>query len=223
MDQDTTSGRTAHADILKRFSEHEADVLIGTQMIAKGHDFPNVTAVGILAADQLLGMSDFRASERAFQLIVQAAGRAGRSSDAGQVIIQAYNTDDYALQAAASQDYEAFYRQEIAFRRMMKYPPFGSIGLIVLAGQNDKEVRERIDKLYQAMCKWQSDHPDHAAIEITEPSRAPLSKIRGRYRWRMLLYGQHQSVIARFMALTVGRADLSPLTVTIDVEPWQML
>ncbi len=223
MDQDTTSGRTAHADILKRFSEHEADVLIGTQMIAKGHDFPNVTAVGILAADQLLGMSDFRASERAFQLIVQAAGRAGRSSDAGQVIIQAYNTDDYALQAAASQDYEAFYRQEIAFRRMMKYPPFGSIGLIVLAGQNDKEVRERIDKLYQAMCKWQSDHPDHAAIEITEPSRAPLSKIRGRYRWRMLLYGQHQSVIARFMAFTVGRVDLSPLTVTIDVEPWQML
>lgn len=223
MDQDTTSGRTAHADILRRFADHEADVLIGTQMIAKGHDFPRVTAVGILAADQLLGMSDFRASERAFQLIVQAAGRAGRSSDAGQVIIQAYNTDDYALQAAASQEYETFYRQEIAFRKMMKYPPFGSIGLIVLAGPNDAEVRQKIDRLYQAMCKWQSDHPEHATVEVSEPARAPLSRIRGRYRWRMLLYGQHQAVIARFMGLTVGRADLSPLTVTIDVEPWQML
>ncbi|MDD2375731.1 MAG: primosomal protein N' [Eubacteriales bacterium] len=223
MDQDTTAGRSAHAQILKKFADHEADVLIGTQMIAKGHDFPNVTVVGILAADQLLGMSDFRASERAFQLIVQAAGRAGRASEAGQVIIQAYNTDDYAIQAAAAQDYEAFYKQEIAFRKMMKYPPFGSIGLIVLAGANDNEVRDRIDRLYRAMLKWQNDNPDFLRISLTEPGRAPLSRIRGRYRWRILLYGEHQAAIAEFMAHTVGAEDMAPLTVTIDVDPWQML
>jgi primosomal protein N' (replication factor Y) len=168
-------------------------------------------------------MSDFRASERAFQLIVQAAGRAGRASEAGQVIIQAYNTDDYAIQAAAAQDYEAFYKQEIAFRKMMKYPPFGSIGLIVLAGANDNEVRDRIDRLYRAMLKWQNDNPDFLRISLTEPGRAPISRIRGRYRWRILLYGEHQAAIAEFMAHTVGAEDMAPLTVTIDVDPWQML
>ena len=132
MDQDTTIGRNAHARILASFEQGEAQALIGTQMIAKGHDFANVTVVGVLAADLMLGMSDFRSSERAFQVITQAAGRAGRGQEPGTVVIQAYNVDDYAIRFAAAQDYPGFFRQEIAYRRLMQYPPFGSICVMTI-------------------------------------------------------------------------------------------
>jgi primosomal protein N' (replication factor Y) len=145
MDQDTTIGRNAHAQILARFEQGEAHVLIGTQMIAKGHDFANVTVVGVLAADLMLGMSDFRSSERAFQLITQAAGRAGRGREPGTVVIQAYNIDDYAIRFAAAQDYPGFFRQEIAYRRLMQYPPFGSICVITVTSLQEQEAKESCD------------------------------------------------------------------------------
>jgi primosomal protein N' (replication factor Y) len=223
MDQDTTSGRSSHAVILDKFAAHEADVLIGTQMIAKGHDFPNVTLVGILAADQLLGMSDFRASERAFQLIMQSAGRAGRGSQAGRVILQAYNTDDYAIQSAADHNYTAFYNQEIAFRKMLSYPPFGSIGLIVLSGQDDKKVRQRIEKLYDVMTSWQENHQNLPHFNITEPGRAPMQKIRGRYRWRIVIQAESPAAVSGFLTAVTERFNFEGLSVTLDVDPWQML
>ncbi len=123
MDYDTTRTRESYEKILTAFGKGEADVLVGTQMIVKGHDFPNVTLVGVLAADISLYASDYRAAERTFQLLTQAAGRAGRGEQAGEAVIQTYMPEHYSIQAAVKQDYEAFYRQEIAYRNLMGYPP----------------------------------------------------------------------------------------------------
>lgn len=125
MDADTTKGKDGHAEILRAFGKHEADILIGTQMIVKGHDFPGVTLVGILAADLSLHVSDYRAAERTFQLLTQAAGRAGRGLDPGEVVIQTYDPEHYAITCAARQDYTGFYTQEMAYRRMAGYPACG--------------------------------------------------------------------------------------------------
>ena len=125
MDMDTTSKKDGHEQILDAFRRKEADILVGTQMIVKGHDFPGVTLVGILAADMSLYNCDFRSSERTFQLLTQAAGRAGRGMEPGNVIIQTYDPENYSIQTAANQDYESFYNQEIRFRRRMQYPPIG--------------------------------------------------------------------------------------------------
>ena len=244
MDQDTTTGRQSHAQLLDQFARHEADVLIGTQMIAKGHDYPNVTVVGILSADLMLGMSDFRASERAFALITQAAGRAGRGEHAGEVYIQAYNTDDYAITAAAAQDYERFYQQEITFRKTMRYPPFGAIALVLVSGQNEKAVREKIAQIHALLAarlgerqQTQSGnmHPGGTrsgstpsgeaahAIELLEPGRAPLYQLRGRYRYRMIVKGKDNASLAHFLHSALDRIDLAPLSLTIDIDPYSLL
>lgn len=239
MDQDTTSGRQSHAQILDQFARHEADALIGTQMIAKGHDYPNVTVVGILSADLMLGLSDFRASERAFALITQAAGRAGRGVAAGEVVIQAYNTDDYAIVAAAAQDYEQFYAQEIVFRRAMQYPPFGALGLVLVSGQQEHQVREKIilvhGLLKAQLSLWKQNarpqpaaHPvDHPAashgIEVHDPARAPLFQLRGRYRYRLLVKGSDPASLMQFLRSALNAVDLSPVALTIDIDPYSLL
>lgn len=227
MDQDTTTGRYSHAQILDQFSAHKADVLIGTQMIAKGHDFPNVTVVGILSADLMLGLSDFRASERAFGLITQAAGRAGRGEAAGEVVIQAYNTDDYAIVAAAAQDYEQFYRQEIAFRKALKYPPFGAIGLVLISGQNEKLVREKISQVYlllkSKMPEILTTDGQPLDLEIHEPGRAPLFLLRGRYRYRLIIKGPDASRLMIFLNRALSRFETGQTALNIDIDPYSML
>lgn len=227
MDQDTTTGRQSHAQILDQFARHQADVLIGTQMIAKGHDFPNVTVVGILSADLMLGLSDFRASERAFGLITQAAGRAGRGEAAGEVVIQAYNTDDYAITAAAAQDYERFYEQEIAFRKALRYPPFGAIGLLLLSGQNEKVVREKIHQVHAVLAhrlaEGQTSTGQHLPIELLEPGRAPLFLLRARYRYRLILKGPDASRLMAFLSSALQRFDYGQTAATIDIDPYSLL
>lgn len=227
MDQDTTTGRHSHAQLLDQFAKHKADVLIGTQMIAKGHDFPNVTVVGILSADLMLGMSDFRASERAFGLITQAAGRAGRGEAAGEVIIQAYNTDDYAIVAAAAQDYERFYQQEIAFRRAMHYPPFGAIGLLMLSGQQEKTVRDKIMQVHAMLTSRLSSQPGPQApgqaIELLEPARAPLFLLRGRYRYRLIIKGPDNASLMSFLNNSLAHVDFGPVSAAVDVDPYSLL
>lgn len=223
MDQDTTTGRRSHAELLARFAAREAEALIGTQMIAKGHDFPNVTVVGILAADLMLGMSDFRASERAFQLITQAAGRAGRGDAAGEVVIQAYNIDDFAIRAAAAQDYPSFYHQEIAYRRAMRYPPFGTIGLVLLSGLQESAVREKITQLAQLLTARRGDNPAWQDIELMEPGRAPLFMLRGRYRWRLILKSPDGARLAAFLGTALAHFDFGKIAATIDIDPYSLL
>jgi primosomal protein N' (replication factor Y) (superfamily II helicase) len=185
MDSDTTGFKNSHEQILTKFRNENIDILIGTQMVAKGHDFPNVTLVGILAADSLLNIGDYRASERAFQLITQAAGRAGRDKLPGRVVIQTYNTDDFSIQAACSHDYKSFYRQEIKVRKNLGYPPYTNISTVVLSGLNDKAVQngtylviKHINKLFRG---WEKK------VEMLGPVRAPIQKIKNRYRWRVVI------------------------------------
>lgn len=223
MDQDTTIGRTSHARLLDQFARGEADVLIGTQMIAKGHDFPNVTVSGILSADLMLGVSDFRAAERAFQLITQAAGRAGRGEAPGQVIIQAYNVDDYAIRYAAAQDYPGFYLQEIAFRRAMRYPPFGSICSITMSAVQEPLARDKAMLLAAALRKRLADDQSVEDIEIIDPARAPLFRIKDRYRWRLVLKGPDAATLAGFLIPVTDRFDFGKAAVAVDIDPYQML
>ena len=147
MDMDTTRGKDGHEKIISEFAAHNADVLVGTQMIVKGHDFPDVTLVGVLAADMSLYTSDFRAGERTFQLLVQAAGRAGRKNLHGDVIIQTYTPDNYSIVAAQKQDYEMFYDDEISFRKLMGYPPVMHMLEVKISSKNEGNLEKSCDDM----------------------------------------------------------------------------
>jgi primosomal protein N' (replication factor Y) len=177
MDADTTASKDAHYKIIEAFKNGLADVLIGTQMIVKGHDFDRVTLVGILAADLSLFVPDYRSAERTFQLLTQAEGRAGRRSSEGECVIQTYNPDHYAVKCAIGQDYEAFYASECLFRREMNYPPFGSfIGMRIYGPDQEKtlEVIERIVKDLRA---------EFRDLEILGPAEEGPFKVRDQYRY----------------------------------------
>ncbi len=195
MDLDTTTSKNSHQKILEQFGKGKADILIGTQMIAKGHDFPNVTLVGILAADLSLHMASYRASEISFQLITQAAGRAGRDELSGEVFIQTYSPEHYSILLAARQDYEAFYEQEIQIRKMMNYPPYCNIFTVVFSGKNEKEVIESARYLTDIMLYYNRKKQ----FEILGPTPAILSKFRQEYRWRLLIKCTEEELLRQFV------------------------
>ena len=184
MDMDTTSRKHGHQKLLNAFRNKEADILLGTQMVAKGHDFPDVTLVGILSADASLFNNDYRASERTFQLITQASGRAGRGEKPGRVILQAYNIDDYAIQTAMIQDYEAFYQKEIIMRKIMNSPPFCHIGVIIVSGEDENNAKDSLVALKNWIIK-QSGKEN--TLECSDVLQAPVFIIRNRYRWRLII------------------------------------
>lgn len=176
MDYDTTRSKDSYEQILSAFANEEADILIGTQMIVKGHDFPGVTLVGILAADLSLGVSDYRAAERTFQLLTQAAGRAGRGRLPGEVIIQTYQPDHFAIQTAKNQDYEAFYAQEIAYRKLMCYPPVWNLLLLAITSPKEEEAISASI----AVAGWFQEH--RQKLRVIGPSDAILAKKNDIYR-----------------------------------------
>lgn len=147
MDMDTTKNKDGHERILSAFADGEADILVGTQMIVKGHDFPAVTLVGVLAADMSLYSSDYRSGERTFQLLVQAAGRAGRGSAPGEVVIQTYDPEHYSIKTAAKQDYQAFYREELEFRDRMGYPPVENMLAVLMMGEDENHLNTAAEYL----------------------------------------------------------------------------
>lgn len=184
MDLDTTREKDGHEKILAAFANEEADILIGTQMIVKGHDFPNVTLVGVLAADISLYAADYRSSERTFQLLTQAAGRAGRGQKTGEAVIQTYVPDHYSIRAAARQDYEEFYRQEILYRKMMGYPPAAFMLGIYLSGPEETFLEKQADRLGKVI------HRLHAeGLTVIGPAVAALSRKKDMYR--MVIYLKH--------------------------------
>ncbi len=185
MDMDTTTGKNSHEEILTAFREKNIDVLVGTQMIAKGHDFPNVTLVGVLAADSLLNTGEYNSSERTFQLITQVAGRCGRGDMPGRVIVQAYNTEDFSIQAAKNHDYHAFYRQEISLRKALVYPPFTNIGLVKLRGTNDRTVSDASREIAVRLRDFFGENS--AQAELYGPARSPFIRLRGNYIWRIII------------------------------------
>jgi primosomal protein N' (replication factor Y) len=176
MDADTTAGKNGHEEILSAFAAHEADVLIGTQMIVKGHDFANVTLVGIVAADISLNESDFHSGERTFQLLTQAVGRAGRGREPGVAVIQTYQPENYAVVTSANQDYESFYQQEIAYRRLLSYPPCSHILGIQVSCDKQNDAVAQADILAQVIRRTAPE------IDIMGPEDAYIGKLKDVYR-----------------------------------------
>lgn len=186
MDQDTTKGKDGHAKILSAFADREADILIGTQMIVKGHDFSGVTLVGALAADLSLHVNDYRAAERTFQLLTQAAGRAGRGEEEGRVVIQTYAPEHYSIVEAAKQDYRAFYEQEIVYRRMMGYPPAAGMLLIRASSEDEAYLQMAMDYLKKYLERLQ----EKWGARLLGPADDGIAKISDRYR--KILYIRHE-------------------------------
>ena len=187
MDVDTTSTKDAHAKLLAQFSAGEANVLIGTQMIAKGLDFPRVTLVGVVAADLSLNLPDYRSVERTFQLITQVAGRAGRAEDPGRVIVQTYEPDHYGIQLAAAQDYRAFYHRESAYRRSALYPPFTVIARIVYSADDATQAQAAAEKAEVRLNRWIDAHGARRDIVQMRALEAPIRLLRGKARWQVFL------------------------------------
>jgi primosomal protein N' (replication factor Y) len=184
MDFDTTRTKDSYEQILQAFGNHEADILIGTQMIVKGHDFANVTLVGILAADMSLHVSDYHAAERTFQLLTQAAGRAGRGRWPGQVIIQSYDPDHFAIRTAGAQDYASFYEQEIMYREMLHYPPVWNMLVLLCTAPEEQELSAAVEELARrvtALCQ-SPDTASGAPVQMIGPADASISKMNDIYR-----------------------------------------
>ena len=211
MDADTTAKKGGHEAILSAFADHQADILIGTQMIVKGHDFPKVTLVGVLAADLSLHSSSYEASERTFQLLTQAAGRAGRGNLPGQVVIQTYSPDHYSVETAADQDYKSFYEEEIPYRQMLHYPPVYAMMTILFASK-DEQAAERAARAAEALVdryidRWRQKGLAKKEPEMIGPCDAPVSKISDIYR--KMLYIKH---VDRQVLVTIknGLESLAP-------------
>jgi primosomal protein N' (replication factor Y) len=181
LDRDTVTGKRQYEIILHGFREGDYDVLVGTQMIAKGHDIPNVTLVGVISGDTGLGMPDFRAAERTFQLLTQVAGRAGRGAAPGTVLIQTINPDHYAIRLAAAQDYPAFYEKELAFRRAMHYPPFSAMGNVLVRSEHKEMALRMSTELARLMT------PPPEKLRVLGPAEAPVPRLHNEYRYQFLI------------------------------------
>ncbi len=220
MDRDTVSGRRQYETILAAFRDQAFDILVGTQMIAKGHDIPNVTLVGVVSADVGLGMPDFRAAERSFQLLTQVAGRAGRGERPGTVLIQTINPDHYAIRFAAAQDYEGFYEKELQFRRMMRYPPFSALANLLVRSSRQEEAL----KLSGALGRFLTPPPEH--LKILGPAEAPVPKLKKEYRYQLLIKAASRRALAQTLERVRRFAQEQnwPATaLVIDVDPVSLL
>ena len=221
MDVDTTRKKGSHQALLEQFGKGEADILLGTQMIAKGLDFPNVTLVGVLNADTALNLPDFRSSERTFQLLTQVAGRAGRAEKAGQVLIQSYNPNHYAIRFAKEQDYGGFYAYEMGIRRQLGYPPYYFTIGITLSHKKEEEVRRRAYEVMEILRSGLSD-----ASIILGPTPKPIARTHNLYHYQILikyrLEDELASTLNQVLALTQEREN-SELRLSIDHEPQQFL
>jgi len=228
MDRDTTTRKGSILSLLKGLKSRTIDILVGTQMVAKGHDFPNITLVGIICADLSLSFPDFRAGERTFQLLAQVAGRAGRGAVPGRVILQTFNPEHFSILAAKQQDVNAFYSQEINFRKALNYPPISRLIQLKISGKDKNKTEAHARSLGDLCHGLKSNNPSsYEGLEIMGPIEASLSRIAQHYRWQLLL----KSLNARALHDFIGRllADNAPsfnsrnVKVVIDVDPYFMM
>ena len=239
FDADSTARKNAHQQILETFEQQKIDILIGTQMVSKGLDFPNVTLVGVIAADTSLNLPDFRASEQTFSLLTQVAGRSGRAELEGKVVIQTYMPEHYCISAAQQHDYLGFYAQEVEARGVLRYPPFSHVATLLLRGKDEKQVIEAAHAVHDQLQIWQADQSSTAQrdekaddvgempVEILGPAPAPLSKIEGKFRWHFLL---RSNSVKRISQLLKRLTDEPPVAIksnaiefVIDIDPTNIL
>ena len=201
MDADTTARKDGHEAILSAFAAHEADILIGTQMIVKGHDFPEVTLVGIMAADLSLNTPDYRCAERSFQLLTQAAGRAGRGSRQGTVVIQTYQPDHYAIGTAAAQDYASFYEKEFSYRKLMNYPPACRMQAVLFASASEETLEQCSEKVLEEL-KLRFGIETSSDLQFIGPVRAPIYKVNDIYRKILYIKSEKCDILDKIRDLT---------------------
>ncbi len=228
MDRDTTTRKNSHQRILNSFKDGEINILVGTQMIAKGHDLPMVTLVGVISADTSLGFPDFRASERTFQLLTQVAGRAGRGDSPGKVIVQTFNPEHYSIKRARLHDFVNFYREEMDFRRELNYPPFSRLMNFKVTGSNRKRTEKHAEELGRITRRLlEKDRGYKKHIEVLGPATAPLERLRGKYRWQMLVKGRRPNILHLFtrqvLQGTASRIKGNRVRLSVDVDPINMM
>jgi len=217
FDADRTQRRGAHTRILSSFGRGEIDVLVGTQMLAKGHDFAAVTLVGVVGADASLGVPDFRAAERTFQLLTQVAGRAGRGALAGEVILQAHQPDHYAIEAALRHDFEGFYAREIDFRRRLAYPPFSALAVCLCRGKVATQVKEDADRLAAALREVTGEQ-----ARVLGPASPPIGRLRGKYRLHVIVKVRDREELPVFIGAALDRLQAEgrkPSDLIVDIVP----
>ena len=222
MDIDTVTKKNSHEEILNTFRDDGIDILIGTQMVVKGHHFPNVTLVGVIAADSSLNIDDYRANERTFQLLTQVAGRAGRENLDGEVIIQTYNPENFSIQCAKEQNYQMFYDTEIELRKQLKYPPFCDIILIGFNSLVEKEIIEVSNKVYDYL----KNNLDGQEFMVLKPMPSPIDKIQNRFRWRIIIKGnmtEAANTVINNCLQNIYDANYKNTRVTVDVNPNSMI
>lgn len=217
MDQDSTTGKGTLVQMLKQIRRREVDILVGTQMVAKGHDFPGITLVGILNADLGLSFPDFRSSERNFQILAQVAGRAGRGREPGRVVLQTYNPEHYSIQTASIQDSDAFFDKEVETRKILGYPPFSRMVQIRISGKEEARVREAALLSAEKARKGAMGN-----IRIFGPAESPISRMAGLFRYQILLSGTHGGLLNR-TAEAAASIRIHGVSVLMDVDPYAML
>lgn len=222
MDRDTMTRKGAHADALRLFRRGDADILIGTQIVAKGLDFPNVTLVGVISADTALNVPDFRASERAFQLLTQVAGRAGRGKRPGEVIVQTFNPEHESIQYASAHDYLNFYAAELEHRRELRYPPFTHIANLIVSDPEERHAQVRIEYLAQVIRNAVRELK--APVHILGPASCPLSRIKNRYRWHLVMRATKRSTLLQVLESAFDKSSNADRSaVAVDIDPLTML
>ena len=212
----------SYKKILNKFKNENIDILIGTQMVVKGHHFPNVTLVGVIAADSSLNIDDYRASERTFQILTQVAGRAGRENLPGKVVIQTYNPSEFSIQCAKKQDYDLFFETEIAIRKQLKYPPFCDIIVIGFNSESEEEIKKTSHIIYQYL----NTSLDKTKFIIFKPMPSPIDKIQNKYRWRIIIKGrmdEEANTVFNNCLKEIYKTNLKTTRITIDVKPNKMM
>ena len=221
MDIDTVTKKNSHEEILNEFKNKGIDILIGTQMVVKGHHFPKVTLVGVVAADSSLNMNDYRANEKTFQILVQVAGRAGRENLPGKVIIQSYNPENFSIQAAKNQNYIEFYETEITLRKQLKYPPFCDIIVIGFNSSDENKIKTISENMYKSLAE-----KNISSCKIYKPAPSPIDKIQNRYRWRIIIKGNMDEklneILNEELKKIYEKNDRS-VNISIDVNPNNMI
>ena len=224
MDVDTVTKKNSHEEILNKFKNENIDILIGTQMVVKGHHFPKVTLVGVIAADSSLNIDDYRANERTFQILTQVSGRAGRENLPGKVIIQSYNPENYSIQTAQRQSYEDFYDIEIELRKQLKYPPFCDIIVIGFSSGKEEDIKKQTSEFYKELLENTKNQLNNLKISLPAPS--PIDKIQNRYRWRIIIKGNMTEELNNILNNILKKwydKNIKDTKITIDVNPNNMI
>lgn len=222
MDADTTSRKNSHQEILDKYRRKESKVLLGTQMISKGLDFPDVTLVGVITADTSINLPDFRSAERTFQMIAQVAGRSGRGKKSGKVIVQTYSPDHYSIVHAKNHDYKSFYAEEIKLRKALAYPPYTSLASLIISGTNEQEVIKLANEISQFL---DSIKHKYGNVEKLGPAAAAIARIKNRFRWQIVLKSTEEENLRKMLAAMLEKnfEGQSNASISIDINPQSMI